>query len=80
MCLRPTLRRAEYKELADELNKKVAWSFFGIEALLYLITCIVLPPFAGLLMVGVLVLPCVCASVVLIYAYILAEVVEWADN
>lgn len=51
-CMRPMLRRAEYKAFAEKINKRVEWKPYGIEMMTFYIVAIVVPPLAAFLMVS----------------------------
>lgn len=46
------LRKQEYRELAERINKRMAWRRFGWEMTLFHFVGLVVPPVAALLMVG----------------------------
>lgn len=50
-CLRPMLRRAEYKEFAEKVNKRLEWQPYGIEMMTFYTVAFVAPPLAAFLMV-----------------------------
>ncbi|KAJ1393457.1 hypothetical protein B484DRAFT_439334, partial [Ochromonadaceae sp. CCMP2298] len=50
VSLRPTLRRAEYRALAERVNSSLGWEPLGVEMLAYYLTAIVAPPLAAHLM------------------------------
>ncbi len=56
-CLRPMLRRAEYKEFAEKVNKRMEWKPLGIELLIFYTVAFVAPPLAAFLMVSMRLLP-----------------------
>ena len=49
------LRRAEYKEFAEKVNKRLEWKPFGIELLVFYTVAFVAPPLAAFLMVSLLI-------------------------
>lgn len=50
------LRRKEFAELAQRINRDMGWQFFGLELLTYALVTLVTPPFAAHLMVSILAL------------------------
>jgi hypothetical protein len=45
------LRRAEYKQLAEKINRRMEWPPLGWEMLLFYAVAFVVPPLAAFLMV-----------------------------
>ena len=75
-CLRPMLRKAEYRQLAERVNRRVAWQTLGWEMMLFHVTAFLVPPLAAFLMVCIsMVLVCVligmCVTMHLMYACML---------
>ena len=50
-CMRPMLRRVEYKTFAEKINKRMEWKPYGIEMVTFYFTAIIAPPLAAFLMV-----------------------------
>lgn len=51
-CLRPMLKRQEFREFAEKINKAMEWQFFGLELLSYALVALFTPPFAAHVMVS----------------------------
>ncbi|KAJ1412438.1 hypothetical protein B484DRAFT_435359, partial [Ochromonadaceae sp. CCMP2298] len=49
-CLRPTLRREQWRALAEAVNMSVAWNPWGMEMCAFYAVALVLPPLAAILM------------------------------
>jgi hypothetical protein len=50
-CLKPTLLKAEYREFAESINAAVMWRFWSWETISFILTALVAPPLASVLMV-----------------------------
>lgn len=59
-CLRPMLRRTEFRALADKINKLTEWHFFSFEMLAFYIVGIIAAPLAAALMVRITQYFCRC--------------------
>eukprot|EP01032_Pedospumella_encystans_P009033 gene9033-10667_t len=46
-CLRPMLKRQEFRELAEKINKAMEWQILGFELLSYALVTLFTPPFAA---------------------------------
>lgn len=49
--MRPMLKKAEYRDFAEKINKRMEWKPYGIEMLTFYTVAIVAPPLAAFLMV-----------------------------
>ncbi len=45
------LKRQEFRELAEKINKAMEWQIFGLELLSYALVALFTPPFAAHVMV-----------------------------
>ena len=46
------LKRQEFREFAEKINKAMEWQFFGLELLSYALVALFTPPFAAHVMVS----------------------------
>jgi hypothetical protein len=51
-CLRPMLKREEYRHFAERINARVEWRLFSWEALSFFVISILAPPLSSYLMVS----------------------------
>jgi hypothetical protein len=51
-CLRPMLKRQEYRQFAERINARVEWRLFSWEALSFFVISILAPPLSSYLMVS----------------------------
>jgi hypothetical protein len=58
------LRKDEYREFAEKVNKRLAWKPFGWEMILFYTVAFLVPPLAALLMVSCL---CICYVFAVVY-------------
>jgi hypothetical protein len=70
------LRKKEYRELAERINRRMAWRRCGWEMLMFYAVGLVVPPLAAFLMVSLsfnAFSPCVFSNVVIAHTYIFEQ-------
>lgn len=50
-CLRPMLKREEYRQFAQKINARMEWTLFSWEALAFFVISLLAPPLSSYLMV-----------------------------
>lgn len=50
-CLRPMLRKIQYKSFAETINKAMSWKLFSVDILFFYLVTFIIPPLSAVYMV-----------------------------